>query len=108
MKASIHSRDDEKSASSGKTLRVSSTTMQIRCGDGALTLSAKESESYYASSERLDTVTMPRDITRTLELELSPRELKRIVDAAVRNRVLNVHAEFAVAVERARSRRAKG
>jgi HSP20 family molecular chaperone IbpA len=108
MKASIHSRDDENSGSFGKTYRVSSTSIQVRCADGALTLSAKENEHYYPSSERFDTVTPPRYVTRTFELELSPREVKRIIDAAVRNGLLSVHPEFAVVERHTRNRGAKG
>lgn len=110
MKASIHSRDDyDNRASSGKTFRVSSATLRIRCAKGALTLTAKESESYGGSSERSpNPVTMPRDVTRTFELELSPREVKRIIDAAVRNGLLGVNAEFVIVDKRPKSKRTKG
>jgi HSP20 family molecular chaperone IbpA len=108
MQASIHSRDDVNSLSSGKTFRVSSNTIAVRCTDGVLTVSADEVEHSGGSSERFPNAVSMRDVTRTFSLELSPREVKRIVDAAIRNHLLHVRAEFAVVEKRSKTRRAKG
>lgn len=92
MEASIHSKDDEKYESTGKTYRVSSDALTVRCYGGRLVLTATDGE-YYCPQDFM-AVTPIRDITRALRLELTAQDLKQILDAALRANLLE--AAFAL------------
>lgn len=81
MEASIHSKDDEKDGSRGKTHRVYSDKLAIRTFGTRLILTASDGE-YYAPQDWM-AVTPPRDIVRKLRLEFTAADLKQILDAAL-------------------------
>jgi hypothetical protein len=91
MKASIHSRDAENKSSFGKAYRVASKRMRVRCADGVLLISASENEMYHPA--RSNTVSPWRDVDRILELELTPREIGTIVNAALRAGLVRLDAK---------------
>lgn len=82
MEASIHSKDDEKDKSPGKTHRVYTDALTVRCFSGRLVLTAADDEYYCPQDFRA--VTPIRDITRTLRIELTAKDLKQILDVALR------------------------
>jgi hypothetical protein len=92
MKASIHSYDTIKKefgkGTRGKTLTVSSSQPCIEPGAGFLTVTAYDCDYYYPRDDF--GLTPPREIERTLTLELSSADIKLILEAALATKLIDV------------------
>jgi hypothetical protein len=94
MEAKLHSIDNErefwKGASKGKKSWVSTNELEVDATSGQLIITASSSE-FIGSGDRGG---IPKNIRRTLTLWLSPRDLKRIVDTALRSGLLTIVTEI--------------
>lgn len=93
MNAEIHSKDQEKESSPGKTHRVYSDAFRVSRLGGLLILTAEEND-YSPSNDHPFEPTLPKDITRTFRLSLTAEEVKQIVDVAISSEL--IHPEIVV------------
>jgi HSP20 family molecular chaperone IbpA len=97
MEARLHSIDYEREfwelprwASKGKKSWIATDEIEVKPSGGQLVVTAASSE-YIGSGDRGG---IPKNIRRTLTLWLSPRDLKRMVDAAFRAGLLSISTEL--------------
>ena len=94
MEARLHAVDHERErwerASKGKKSWIATDQLDVKVSGGQMVVTAASSE-HIGSGDRGG---IPKNIGRTLKLWLSPRDVKQIVDAALRSRVLTVITEI--------------
>jgi hypothetical protein len=91
MNATLHSKDDYKENSRGKTSRVWSDSPGYEIRGSTLVVTAMCSD-YYCPNDLgvFGSSTPPRDIQRRLAIEFTPEDLQRLLDTALKAGLIEV------------------